>query len=246
MRHKKIVFCISLILCINSSSAQNLKINYGAHFGINGSSMGSRSYISDVYLMFPSTSIRNLTLNTSSNTNFGYNTGIFINVEPKHTPLILETGLFVSTYNNSYLISVDWEQYYATTGSYWGPINETERFNNEFSVINIPVTIGYDLLRNENFKIILLCGLTNNVNMKKEQIRFDQQLNEVTLFKEFFLSYHTGVSVEYKRLFCRIKFDRSFNIKRANSSGYIPYLSMNVEKLFINSVSLSFGIRLNS
>jgi hypothetical protein len=246
MAKKGIVCCISLILFINASPAQKLKVSYGGVFGINVSSMDSRSYISESYLSIPPTSIRNLTLTTTSRMKFGYNAGIYINVQPTKSHLMLETGLLVSTYNNSYIISVEWEQYYPTTGNYWGPVSETERLYNEFSIISIPLIAGYDFIHKDNLKFCILLGLSNNINMKEEQIRYNPQLNEVKLYKPFHFSYQSGISMVFNRISCRIRYERSLNIKRSGSEGYIPYPSMKVERIFINSISLSFGIKLNT
>jgi hypothetical protein len=236
---------IVLIFWASNIAAQKFNISFGGFMGINNSYLDSKTSISEFLLTADPAYQRNVSLSTVPKANFGFNSGIFLKVQPIESRLSFETALQIATHNNSYKITVSWEQYYATTGNYWGPVFETERLSNEFSIINIPLIAGYDLIEKDNYRFILFCGLTPNVNTKEGQIRYDQQLNEVTLYKEFYLSYQSGISMNFNKIFCRFKYERSLNIIKANSTGYIPWSSMNVKKLYLNFISLSIGIKLN-
>lgn len=241
---KKLLLLIVLIACSLSISAQKIKISYGALFGINTSFMDSKTYISQDYLAMDPAYIRNQSLSKISKNNLGYNLGFYINALPENSRLSLETGLLIAILNNSYTLSVSWEGYYATTGGYWGPIVETEKIINDFSIVNIPLIAGYDFIKKDKYRLTVLCGLSSNISMKDDHIKYDYSMQELHLYKDFYMSYQAGLSMNFNKISVRLKHDRSLNIKKTMSRDYFPY-SMNVEKLYINCYSLSFGIKLN-
>jgi hypothetical protein len=241
---KKFLLCTFLIICSYSINAQKIKISYGGLLGINNSFLDSKTYISQDYLSMDPTYIRNLSLSKTSKNNFGYNLGFFINAQPEKSRLSLETGLLIANLNNTYTLSVSWEQYYATTGDYWGPVNETEKISNGFSILNMPLIIGYDLIKKDNYKFKIFIGAAPNISMKNDHMKYDLSMQEIYLYEPFYLSYQSGISLDFNKIFISLKYDRSQNIKKTMSRDYFPY-SMNVEKLYLNFLSIAFGIKLN-
>ena len=241
---KKYLLCTFLIICSYSINAQKIKISYGGLIGINNSFMDSKAYISQDYLSMDPAYIRDLSLSKTSKISFGYNLGFYINAQPENSRLSLETGLLIANLNNSYTLSASWEQYYATTGNYWGPVNETEKIINGFIILNIPLNIGYDLIKKNNYKFMVFAGAAPNISMKNDHMKYDFSMQEIYLYKPFYLSYHSGISLNFNKILVSLKYDRSQNIKKTMSRDYFPY-SMNVEKLYLNFFSISFGIKLN-
>jgi Outer membrane protein beta-barrel domain len=241
---KKYLLFIFLIACSYIINAQKIKFSYGGLLGINNSFLDSKAYISQDYLSMDPSYIRNLSLSKASNNNFGYNLGFYLNAQPENSRLSLETGLLIANLNNSYTLSVSWEQYYATTGNYWGPVNETEKITNGFSILNMPFILGYDLIKKDNYKFTIFTGAAPNISMKNDHIKYDSSMQEIYLYKSSYLSYQSGISLNFNKIFVNLKYDRSQNIKKTMSRDYFPY-SMNVEKLYLNFFSISFGIKLN-
>jgi hypothetical protein len=188
--------------------------------------------------------VRNLSLSKTSKNSFGYNLGFYIKAQPGNSRLSLETGLLIANLNNSYILSVSWEQYYATTGNYWGPVNETEKIINGFSILNMPLILGYDLIKKDNYRFTIFAGAAPNISMKDDHMKYNSSMQEIYLYKPFYLSYQSGISLNFNKIFASLKYDRSLNIKKTMSGDYFPY-SMNVEKLYLNFISISFGIKLN-
>lgn len=241
---KKFLLFALLIFCSYNINAQKIKISYGGILGINNSFLDSKAYISPDYLSMDPAYIRNLSLSKTSKNNFGYSLGFYINAQPENCRLSLETGLLIVNLNNSYTLSASWEQYYATTGNYWGLVNETEKITNGFSLLNMPLILGYDFIKKDNFKLAIFAGVIPNINMKNDHMKYDSALQEIYLYKPFYLSYQSGISLSYNKIIASLKYDRSLNIKNTMSRDYFPY-SMNVEKLYIQNFSISFGIKLN-
>jgi len=241
---KEYLVFIFLIACSYSINAQKINISFGGLLDINNSFIDSRTYISQDYLSMDPAYIRNLSLSKTSKNNFGYNLGFFIIAQPVNSRLSLETSLLIANLNNTYTLSVSWEQYYATTGNYWGSVNETEKITNEFSILNMPLIIGYDLIKKNNYKFTIFTGAAPNISMKNDHMKYDFSMQEIYLYKPFYLSYQSGISLNLNKIFVSLKYYRSQNIKKTKSRDYFSY-SMNVEKLYLNFLSISFGIKLN-
>jgi hypothetical protein len=233
-----------ILICSYTLNAQKINISYGAVLGINNSFLGSKAYISPDYLSMDPAYVRNLKLTKTSNNGFGYNLGFFVTAHPEYSRISLETGISVQNLNNTYNLSANWEQYYATTGAYWGTVKESEKIVNNFNVINVPLNIGYDLVKKDKNKIRIFAGAAPNISMKNDHMKYDYSFEEIYLYKPFYISYQSGLSLYSNKIFASLKYERSQNIKKTMSRDYFPY-SMDVQKLYLNFISISFGIRLN-
>jgi hypothetical protein len=240
---KKTLLCIFLFFSGIYIKAQELNVTYGGLFGINTSFIDSKTTISSDYLNFDPAFVRNMSLLKKSKADLGYNFGLFLRVLPVDSRISFESEMLVAKSNNSYTISVNWEHFY-TSNQEWTPVEDKEKIDNDFNIIKIPLTIGYDLIKKEKSFLTFLCGMTPNINMHDDHIKVDYQDNELPLFKSFFLSYHSGLSINFNKIFGRLNYERSFNLKKTQSREYFPY-SMDVERLYLNSISISFGIYLN-
>lgn len=248
MKVWEILMFFTLILLGSNIKAQKINITYGGSFGINTSYMDSKINISEDVLNYDPAVTRNLALAKTSKANFGYNAGIFIKIQPVNSRFSFESLLLITQYNDNYTISVKWENYFKTpwlsSDGYWYPVEETEEISNEFSIINIPFIVGYDLCKNNNKNFTLFCGLASNVNMKDGHIKkVDINNNDIPLYKSFFFSYQSGISMSFNKIICSLKYERSLDIKKPNNRDYFPP-SMDVKKLYINSISISVGIKI--
>jgi hypothetical protein len=241
---KKYLLFTFIIICGYNINAQKINISYGGLFGINNSFLDSKANISPDYLAMDPAYIRNLSLSKTSSNGFGYNLGLYISAQPEKSRVSLETGIMVENLNNTYTLSSSWEQYYATTGSYWGPVAETEIIDNSFSILSIPIVLGYDLIQKDKYKFTIFGGAAPDISMKNDHMKYDYSMQEIYLYKPLYLSYQSGISLSFNKIFASLKYERSLNIKKTMSRDYFPY-SMSVEKLYLNFLSISFGIRLN-
>lgn len=221
--------------------AQKLSISYRANFGINFSYMDPRTTLIMDYLNRPN--LRNLTLTTWNEPDFGYNAGIFIRIQPINSRLNFESGILFGKYENSYKIAVNWEEYSFRNAS-WEPFEEKIKKNNEFSIISIPFILGYDLNQNVDKKITIFCGVSPNLNMKVNDTGIIQQLEEMPLYKKFFLSYQTGMSMDFNKIECNIKYERSLNITNTKTNDYFQ-IPIEMKKIYANFIRLSIGFKLN-
>ncbi len=243
---KKIAIVIVLVtLILSVSKAQKYDISYGPVLGLNTSFMNSKASIDYNY---PFNELdRNIVFNKSGKIGFGYQIGIYFKIQPKENRLNLESNILVVSYNNSYSISVYYESYYRTPWRIpvdnWIPETETESLQNEFSIITIPLILGYDIVQSDNYNIMLLCGLSPNITMKNNQVNVGVNFNENHLYKDFFLSYQTGIKFRFNKINCMLKYESSLNFQETKSRDYFP-LEMKVEKLYLNIFSISVGYNL--
>jgi hypothetical protein len=242
---KNLTFIILILLCSNIK-AQKINVSYGGLFGINTSFMDSKINISEDILNYDPTLRRNISLSKTSKANFGYNLGVFAKLQPENSRFSFESRFLISQFNNRYTILTKREDYYKTSSSgHWNSVEETEEISNEFTIINIPLTAEYDFCKKNNKIFTLFCGLAPNINVKDGHTKKeDIDNNDIPLYKSFFFSYQSGISMSFNKIVCDLKYERSLDIKKPNNKDYFQP-SMDVKKFYINSISLSVGIKLN-
>lgn len=232
--------CLLFLLITTNAiivNSQNYEVTYGIKLGVNSSFMGSKSSYTllDEY--------ENKKMIKENNPLAGYDLGLFINIKPLNSRLNYKTGLLISKYNNIYTIATEWDYFLISTGR-WYHTKEFEKIKNNFSVISIPLTVGYDFIPMNSKKVNLFCGFSPSINMNDDHVKYDNNLEEIHLYKIFYVTYNAGISVNFDKIYCTLKFERSFNIKKTKSRDYFPY-SMSVEKIYLNTVSIDIGLRLN-
>ena len=245
---KTFIFCILTALTISASKAQKYVISYGPVFGLNISSMDSKAFID--YDNYPFNELdRNFSLSASTKNDFGYQGGIFFRIKPVESRLNLETNILIASFNNSYTLTFYREAYYSTPWTtppyHWAPESEAEYLQNEFSILTMPVILGYDFIRHEKYSLALIAGISLNIAMKNEQSKIGINLNENKLYKKFYLCYQPGIRADFNKIICTLKYERSLNIQNAPSRDYFPW-EMNVEKLYVSNIRLTVGYEFNS
>jgi hypothetical protein len=219
---------------------QNLYIHYGCFLAINTTFMDSKTTISQDYIN--NSYLQNIVLLKLSKPNLGYSPGIYFKLQPQKSHLSFESGIYISKYNNTYKISVSYEKYFNPTHS-WESINDIEEIENEFNIVNIPFIFGYDIIQESILNLTIFAGFSPNVNMRNDHLKYDWQNNELKLYKSVFVNYQTGISLNLNKMIFRLKYERTQNIKKTQSAEYFPY-SMNVQKLYLNILSISMGIKI--
>ena len=236
---------ILVLLSISSLKAQKYDFSYGPILGLNMSFMDSKASIDYNYPFHELD--RNISLSTESEVGLGYQAGIFIKIQPIESRLSLETNILITSYNNSYSLTYYGEEYFSTPWTTpvdnWMPETETEYLQNEFSILNIPVILGYNILKKENYNLTFLGGISPNIMIKDDHVKIDISFKENHLYKQFFLSYHAGIKADFGKILCMFKYERTFNIQEVSSRDYFPW-QMKVEKLYINKFNFSVGYKL--
>jgi hypothetical protein len=242
---KKHSFFIMLFLLCNHAIAQKFNISYGPYFGANTSFMNSKSSIDYNYVEFSELPYRNLTIKRSGKMDLGYSFGLFIKMQPLKSHLNIETGFVIIHYLNTYTVDVSWERpyNYDINSGRWLKGHEKEKMDNEFKIISIPVIVGYDIIKSEKYGLALTLGLSPSKKMKDDKIIFPMGRGEVHLYKDYFIFYQAGIRANFNKITCSLKYDRSLNVQQAKSRDFFGW-SMKIEKLYINALSLSIGLKI--
>lgn len=241
---KALIYTVLIFLNITLSNAQKYEISYGPVLGLNMSFLNSKASIDHENYPFSELD-RDFNLSSTNETGIGYNLGFFINIKHLNYRINILTGLQIATFNNSHTISLDYTSYsYTPPTERWMPASEFETIHNDLSILNIPVEIGYDILKKEKYNLTFLLGISPNYIMKSDNTKIDINFEENDLYNDFFLSYQAGIKADFNKVFCILRYERSFNIQQVSSRDYFPW-QINVEKLYLNSLSLSVGYRFN-
>lgn len=229
-------------LCLN---AQNYEITYGPVLGLNTSFMDSKVEV--LYDRFYELD-RNIDLSKSTTLGFGYQAGVFVSIKPVESKFSLETNVIVASFNNEHTVKLYYEGYYATPWrdpyDNWMPEEDERKLKNELTVISIPLTLGYTVLNNWKYKLGLLIGATTNLNIKNDFSAYNQNFEEEYLYNDFYMSYHAGIKAESEKIICILKYDRSINIQEGDSKTFFTW-DIAVDGLYLNSINLSMGYKLN-
>ena len=238
-----IILTILLLLSNMSIKAQKFDITYGTVIGLNTSFMDSKSGVDHNYPY--SEQDRNFELSTFYKMDVGYNIGIFCNVSPVESRFNLESAIYISKYRSSYKFSLKYDNYspiYSVDS--WTTEKVTETIISDFSLITIPINLGYNIIQKHKYEIDLFGGLSANINMKNNNSIVDLNMEEHQLYKDFFVSYQIGFRSYLNKLVINLKCERSLNIQEGTSRDFFPW-EIKVDKLYLNTVSLSFGYSIN-
>lgn len=242
---KIITTCLFVFIIIPFSNAQKFNLSYGPVLGLNASFMDSKASVDYNYPFHELD--RNISLSTSGKSSLGYQAGIFVKLQPANLRLSLDASMLIASFNNNYSFTFYREAYYSTPWTTpvdrWIPETETENLQNEFTILTIPVNLGYDILKFEKFDLTLLGGIASNIVMKDDHVKIDINFDENHLYKDFFISYQAGVKAEFEKIVCMLSYDRSLNMQQAESRDYFPW-QIKVEKLYLNSFSFSVAYKL--
>ncbi len=238
-----IVFII-LFLCLNISiKAQKFEISYGTVIGLNTSFIDSKSGVDYNYPFHEQD--KNFELTTSNKMDVGYNIGIFCDISPVESRFNFETGIFISKYRSSYNLTLTYDNYFTIYSvDSWSLEKVTENINTEFSIIKIPLNLGYNVFENDKYQINLFGGLSANINMRSNNTIVDLNMEEHQLYADYFISYQAGLKTYLNKLVFELEYGRSLNIQKGSSRDFFPY-EMKVDKLYLNTISFSFGYRFN-
>lgn len=240
---KKIFLLIVILFIYNLTKAQKFELTYGAKLGLNTSFIDSKAVVD--YSRFHELD-RDINLNSTTEIGLGYNVGIFINLMHITSRLNIESGFQIAAYNNNHTISLDYIAYSSTPPTErWIPKSETENLKNEFSTLNIPFILGYNFIKREKYNLTLMLGFSYNIFMKEDDhVKLNENFEENSLYKDFFLSYQAGIKADFNKIICTLKYERSNNIQEASSRDYFPW-EMKVEGLYLNNFSIVVGYKLN-
>ena len=236
----------ALILFSTIASAQKLDISYGASFGLNSSFMDSKAAIDYSY---PFSELdKNIKLTKSTKIDAGYNLGVFFHMRPVNSRFSLESEVLISKYNNTHTLIVNYDRYYSTPWrtpvDNWIPESEIRILQNVFSIIKIPLDIGYDLIQKDKFSLGLSGGISCNLSMKNNNVGYDINLVAHNVYKTFYIGYRAGIITNFNKIVCTLMYERSQNIQIIESRYLFPW-EMKVEELHLNSINFSVGYKLN-
>ena len=243
---KKILTALLFVFIIISyTNAQKFNLSYGPVLGLNTSFMDSKASVDYNY---PFNELdREISLSTSGKSSLGYQAGIFLKVQPVNSRFNVDISMLIASVNNNYSITFYREAYYSTPWTTpvdrWIPETETENLQNEFTILTIPVKVGYDFFKTGKFSLAVLGGAAANIVLKDDHVKIDINFDENRLYKDFFISYQAGVKAEFEKIICILSYDRSLNMQQAESRDYFPW-QMKVEKLNLNSFSFSVAYKL--
>lgn len=238
MKRKVLLIFLILFTCVETN-AQKIDFSYGVLLGINSTSLFSKTGINYDYL---NENAKNIYLNTSTTSSLGYSEGFFFKLQPVTNRLSLETGFLISNYNVVHSISLTYDHWVSYMGS-WEHFEATELLKHEFCIINIPLTLGFDLNKNSKYKFTVLFGAVYNVSIKNDK-DFITDIERIPLYKDSYFSYQSGIMANFNRILCKINYERSFNIQNAPSQNKFTW-EMNVKKIYYSVISITVGFQLN-
>jgi hypothetical protein len=237
---KKYIILIAILILINIGiKAQKIEVSYGTLMGLNYSFVNVNSATSKYYTFDEKD--QNFTFDNSYKGKAGYDIGIFFKLNPVKSRFNLESGLILSKYSNSYTVFLSYDNY-ATTSSIetWTKETAEETISNDFSVIKIPLFIGFNLLNTGKFQLEIQSGISVNICMDEDHKFLDLNNEEDQLYKDYFAGFQMGIRAYFNKIFCQLKYDRSFNMQEGSSRTYFPW-EMEVDGIFLSSVSISVG-----
>lgn len=236
---RSITFFALFILSIGVSRAQKVELSYGTLMGLNYSFVNVNSETS-IYYPFDEKD-RNFIFDNSYKAKAGYDIGILFKLNLVNNRFNMESGLILSKYNNSYTVSLSYDKYETVSSiETWTKQTAEENITNDFSVIKIPLFIGYNLISKEKFQVDILSGILASISMDENHTTTDMNMDETQLYKDYFTGYQMAVRTYFNNIICQLKYERSFSIQEGASKNYFPW-EMDVDGIYLSTVSVSAG-----